>query len=257
MTTFKPIVLCISGFDPCGGAGMLADCKTVEQLGGYCMGVVSSNTIQTESIFIENCWTDTNFLLKQLDTIIEKYPIAVCKIGIIQSVGVLEQIADRLNALPNNIPIIWDPVLSASAGFSFHGSGELDVMRILSKITCVTPNAPEAQTLFNHLNLAEVAAQTTCAILLKGGHGNSSLATDTLYQGADKFEFSQSRSQYTKHGTGCIVSSAIATFLALGESLPNACKQAQGYVSGYINSHSSLLGYHGSVISNIDLEKKQ
>ncbi|NHB67164.1 hydroxymethylpyrimidine/phosphomethylpyrimidine kinase [Perlabentimonas gracilis] len=249
MTSFKPIVLCISGFDPCGGAGILADCKTIEQLGGYCMGVVSANTIQTESAFMANCWTDSHFLLRQLDAIVGRYPISACKIGIIQSVELLTLIAERLAEQDCNIPIVWDPVLSASAGFALHQQSRLRATDILPKITCITPNLPEAQALFGNTSYADISVSTGCAVLLKGGHSNASEVTDTLYFGNEVHRFTQPRSKFQKHGTGCVVSSAIAVSLALGQPLPNACKQAQQYVSGYINSHNSLLGFHSNYIS--------
>ena len=119
----RPYVLSIAGFDPSGGAGILADIKTMEALQVQGFGVATSLTYQNENAFLGLHWISLERIIAQLKPLISIYPISVVKIGLIESPTVLQGL---LNYLKENLPsvrIVWDPILRASAGFDFHKGG--------------------------------------------------------------------------------------------------------------------------------------
>ncbi len=241
----RPNVLTIAGFDPSGGAGILADIKTMEQLQTYGMSVITANTVQTEDKFLANHWIHPEHILEQLTLLLEQYSFAAIKIGIIQSTSLLYQLIGKIRKNLPQVPIVWDPVLSASAGFAFHKQLHLQELEsVLRLITLVTPNIPEANALFGNQELTNVAQAWGCAILLKGGHTHGQLVVDKLFQAEQVVEISHPRIGLQKHGTGCVLSSAIAAALAQGETLAAACQKGQNYVSNYIASSDSKLGFH-------------
>lgn len=248
MLTPRPYVLSIAGFDPSGGAGILADCKTFEQLGVYGFGVCSACTVQTDSEFLHVRWMNTDQILEQLRPLTRKFVISACKIGIIGSADSLIEIIRFLKEHNPAIRIVWDPVLKASAGYEFHAeNGFHSIEAILAGIELVTPNYDELQrlqTITTEVLVHEERA-TFCALLLKGGHRPDALGTDTLYEqsghtiipaGVDKV--------FPKHGSGCVLSAAITAQLSLGATLKDACRRAKQYVETFLNSNHSLLGYH-------------
>src|SRR5436305_8273825 len=148
MSTPRPYVLSIAGFDPSGGAGVLADCKTFEQHGVYGFGVCSAMTIQTDSEFLNVHWLGVEQILEQLRPLTEKFKITACKIGIIDSPDSLIEIIRFLKKHNPAIHIVWDPVLKASAGYDFHSENAFhNIEAILAAIDLVTPNYDELQRL--------------------------------------------------------------------------------------------------------------
>jgi hydroxymethylpyrimidine/phosphomethylpyrimidine kinase len=143
--------------------------------------------------------------------------------------------------------IIWDPILKASAGFEFHS--EIDKKRlkeILRKLYLITPNVPEIVKLSGEKNLEAGAKSLSecCKVLLKGGHVKSDQAKDLLFTENEIVSFDTERISGDKHGTGCILSAAILSNLANESSLEDSCRKAKEYITGFIGSHESLLGYH-------------
>jgi len=250
MNTKRPFVLSIAGFDPCGGAGLLADIKAMEQLQCYGLGVQTSNTIQNEREVRACYWTPKQLIKEQIAVLFDQYSIEYVKIGIIENGNRLAEIIHDLKKRNPAIQIILDPVLSASSGFEFqknNASQRLLMEEILTNITLITPNHEELLQLFGKSKEESIALiSNKTHLLLKGGHSEEEKGTDYLYTKEKKtFKFiPRTVKSYEKHGSGCVLSAAITAYLAKGKTLPEACRKAKEYTEGFLNSNKSLLGYH-------------
>ena len=250
MQTPRPYVLTIAGFDPSGGAGVLADCKTFEQHAVYGFGVCTAWTVQTDDTFLNIHWLTAEQIIEQLQPLISKFVVAACKIGIINSPETLLTVIRFLKEHNPAIQIVWDPVLKASAGYDFHVVDTFhNLDAILAAVTLVTPNYNELQQLQTITGevLIKNERAVFCSVLLKGGHRPDALGTDTLYEpaGHTKMEAGVEK-VFPKHGSGCVLAAAITARLAKGETLQEACRGAKQYVESFLNSNQSLLGYHAS-----------
>ncbi len=244
----RPVVLSIAGFDPSSGAGLTADIKTIESHQCYGLSVCAALTVQNDVQFDAVHWTPLKLILEQLEILLQRFDINIVKIGLIENPDVLLELIQRLKQYNPDIKIIWDPILSASAGFEFHSHIENSILqKICASIYLLTPNLNEYKQLFGSIPSHEITAQYSCNILLKGGHGDSDTSTDLLIeQGFPVRELTQPRSKLNKHGTGCVLSSAIAANLARNMGLYGACEAAQAYVFGFIESGEGLLGFSKS-----------
>lgn len=244
----RPFVLSIAGFDPSAGAGVLADIKTLEQLRVYGLSTITANTIQTDNKFYTIQWVEVDFILQSMVTLFEEYKIEVVKIGIIPSVKELKTIIETVKKYSPQTKIVWDPVIKSSTGFSFLKENKLaDFRDILSNLAVITPNLEELLELTGDDNPTEAAKELGeyCPVLLKGGHRNDKIGVDTLFLNDNIIEFEPTAIvKGEKHGTGCILSSAIAAHLALGCSLEDACMKAKKYIQKILQSNDSKLAYH-------------
>ena len=120
MQDLKPYVLSIAGFDPSGGACIHAVIKTFEAHKVFGLGVTSCITYQNDSKFQGLDWIDADSIIRQIDMLISKYDIGYVKIGLIENFNILEKVINHLIAYNEDIKIIWDPTLKATAGFDFH-----------------------------------------------------------------------------------------------------------------------------------------
>ncbi|MEL4307034.1 hydroxymethylpyrimidine/phosphomethylpyrimidine kinase [Joostella sp. CR20] len=244
----KPIVLSIAGFDPTAGAGFIADIKTIENTGCYAMAVCTANTVQTDTNFLECHWIEIELMLLQLKTLLESYQIAAVKIGIVKNKHILKQILQVLKQYNNKLPIVLDPVLKASSGFDFHGETSIFSEDILTEISVITPNYEEINSFANGKSIAETitSLQKHTHVLLKGGHHPSKKGTDILFmKDTSVCIFSPSEVKiYEKHGSGCILSAAIASYLAQGKTLEEACENAKMYIEKTLQSNTTKLAYH-------------
>ncbi|MEL7003586.1 MAG: bifunctional hydroxymethylpyrimidine kinase/phosphomethylpyrimidine kinase, partial [Bacteroidota bacterium] len=116
----RPTVLSIAGFDPSGGAGLLADIKAFEQLKCYGLGVSTALTVQNDVKFEKTKWIEWEFIKEQLQLLFERFPIAYVKIGIVENLMVLRQIINFILDQNKSAKIVLDPVLKSSTGFIFH-----------------------------------------------------------------------------------------------------------------------------------------
>ncbi len=244
----RPYVLSIAGFDPSGGAGIAADIKTFEQHKVYGLSVVTSLTFQHESHFEGVRWLSIEEIRQQLDVLKLQYQPACIKIGLVES---FERLVQILHWIKWNWPeafVIWDPILKASAGFPFHTPRQTELQRLIpGYIDLITPNIPEYQQLFGAQEAQQVVAEYHCALLLKGGHSTTEQVTDLLYQPEEttiEITSQKVEGDWQKHGTGCVLSAAIAAQIATERSLPEACKNAHFYVKQFIASDEGLLGFH-------------
>lgn len=244
----RPYVLSIAGFDPSGGAGVLADIKAFEAQKVYGLGVCTAVTYQHEAAFYGVEWLSVEKIQKQLDPLLDRYPVLWAKIGLIESLEVLEWVVDYLREKNKAIQLVWDPVVRASAGFTFHPATDAQRVRsICNKLMLVTPNLEEVAFLVPG-KAAGAAARVlagSCNVWLKGGHREQDAHDRLFLKTGEEVLFEGERLQgQDKHGTGCVASSVIVAEMAKKNTLPDACRIAKEYINRYIKSNETLLGYH-------------
>ncbi len=242
-------ILTIAGLDPSSGAGITSDIKTFEAHGLYGLSVCTAVTIQNDIDFKSCVWIEKEVILSQITTLFERFSISVVKIGIIESWDVLLEVIQTLKQLNPKIKIVLDPVLKASAGFNFHTSQNLTILeKVLEDCDFVTPNYNEIVALFPDKNIEEtiefISDKTN--IYLKGGHRKDKKGWDEVYYSKIvKLNIPPiANTVFEKHGSGCVLSSALAANLALEFSLEDACKNTKRYTEQFLNSNDSLLGVH-------------
>ncbi len=243
----RPYILSIAGFDPSGGAGLIADCKTFERLKTQGLSVCTANTIQTDTLFVDCHWTNVEVLKKQISVLLDRFTIDVVKIGIIENWSILNQIINLLLSINPKIKIILDPVLRSSTNYDFNTNfSEVEFDQILEKIYVLTPNYEEIEQLFPKKDLNKTIAHITTktSLYLKGGHNQQEKGKDYLYTKEGKIHPINPKLQpiYPKHGSGCILSSAIAANLALGFPLLKSSFRAKQFTEKYLGSSKELLG---------------
>ena len=245
----RPCVLSIAGFDPSGGAGVLADIKTFEANKVFGFGVITCLTFQNESEFEGVKWIETNEILKQTELLFKKHKIEYVKIGMMKDLETLEEIISKLNAQCSTLKFIWDPILKASAGFEINKTvNKKKVEDICKNIFLITPNLDEIKTLMNEKDemIATKELSEYCNVFLKGGHSEKNKGKDYLFTIQGKvYPFRAKKiAENRKHGSGCVLSSAITANLARGSNLQRACLEGKNYVTKLLMSNKNLLGYH-------------
>lgn len=246
--------LTIAGTDPSGGAGIQADIKTMTVNGVFAMSAVTAlvaqNTTGVKSIV--ECTPE--FLAEQLDCVFtDIFPDAV-KTGMVSSIPLIEVIADKLREYGAK-NLVVDPVMVATSGDRLISQDAVETLkaRLLPMAAVITPNIPEAE-LLSGLEIRSAADMETaarsicdgygCAVLCKGGH-NLNDANDLLWQSSGGRWFRGKRiDNPNTHGTGCTLSSAIASNLAKGFSLEAAVERAKEYIFGALSARLDL--GHGS-----------
>jgi hydroxymethylpyrimidine/phosphomethylpyrimidine kinase len=246
---FRPVALSVAAFDPSGGAGVLADVKTFESLKVYGLSVLTGNTFQNDNTFKGISWLGREQKEVNFSLLADRFNVSAIKLGMHQN---LEEVWHTVNLCRQYFPkafILWDPVLSASAGYDLEIEMQKELLEIiLSNITLITPNWKEVQRLTNADDALACAVELSAltSVLLKGGHSGENQAEDRLYQkGALSGSFVSERIQNAeKHGSGCVLSAAICSGLALGFELPEAIAKGKEYVTEFLRSNRTLLGYH-------------
>ncbi len=251
MPAVRPYVLTIAGFDPSGGAGLISDIKTLEMNRVYGLAVCSALTYQNHEIFTDAEWLPAEKIIRQIKVLGDKYDFQIVKIGLIDITNALLPVILYLTEQNKDIRIIWDPVLSSSSGFTFNNNISDSLLReVAGKAYLITPNIDEAKVLTDNKGNPEqefitMTGNSNCSILLKGGHLKGNTKDDILFTSGDEITIGgKSIEGYSKHGTGCVLSSAIAAGLALGRPLERACRDAKEYTRKFILSNKTLLGYH-------------
>ena len=245
----RPIVLSVAGLDPSGGAGLLADIKTFEEHRVYGLGICSAQTIQTEDEFISVRWEDESEMLKAVGLMLSKYEVKAVKIGIVENIVRLKALVGFIHEKNPSIRIVWDTVIKSSSGFDFWtgGMNEEILKEVLMKLFLITPNYNEAAMLVPSATPKEAAKTLSsyCNVLLKGGHNEEEVGVDYLYTNNDVEILKPNISSVSaKHGSGCVMSSAITANLALGNDLHTSCTKAKQYIERFLTSSNTLLGYH-------------
>ncbi|MBR6571095.1 MAG: bifunctional hydroxymethylpyrimidine kinase/phosphomethylpyrimidine kinase [Clostridia bacterium] len=256
--------LTIAGSDCSGGAGIQADLKTMTMNGVYAMSVITAMTAQNTTGVRGIQEASPDFLKQQIDAVFEDiYPDAV-KIGMVASGALIRVIADRLRYYDAKNVVI-DPVMAATSGSALMKNDAVQTLidELLPLAALVTPNIPEAQVLSGLTIQAKEDMVTAakkigdschCAVLLKGGHSIND-ANDLLYENGEFHWFEGKRiDNPNTHGTGCTLSSAIASNLAKGFDLAEAVQRAKDYISGALAAMLDLGKGSGPMNHAFDLQ---
>lgn len=247
----NPTVLVIAGFDPSGGAGIIADAKTLETIGVHGIFVQSCNTVQNATAFSQCYWTAEAVIWDQLELILKSYTPQTIKIGVIKDVTFLKFLLEVLKTKLPKAKIIWDPIVQSSSGFDFHSQKHFMDMtaKCLREIDLITPNFFEVRSFSQTNDFKDALSNLTtqCHVYLKGGH-RKELGVDELYQRdkPKKVYHPTQKHCSEKHGSGCVLSSAIAAYYAIGGDWEESCRLAKVYVERYLASNNTLVGTHST-----------
>ncbi|MCH4552169.1 hydroxymethylpyrimidine/phosphomethylpyrimidine kinase [Aestuariibaculum lutulentum] len=249
MQNDKKYILSIAGFDPSSGAGLSQDIKTFEAHNLYGLSVCTAITVQNDVDFKQCIWTNPEIISAQIETLFERFEISVVKIGIVESWDILLDILKQLKQLNPDIKIVLDPILKASSGFDFHSKTHQNTLNSIWKYCdIITPNYDEIKYLYPELNIQNTIEHISSLtnIYLKGGHREDKKGWDELYYNRIVMVNIPPNTETIseKHGSGCVLSSALASNLALDFSLEDASKLAKYYTERFLNSNTGLLGSH-------------
>lgn len=232
-------VLSIAGSDSGGGAGVQADIKTITSLGAHALTVITALTAQNSLGVLAVHPVPSGFIARQLKAIVEDRPPDSVKVGMVFTAAAVKTVS-RMIAGCGLSPVVVDPVFRATTGRALLEPDALPVLknRLLPVATVVTPNLDEAEILTGKsvrtLKEMERAAREIyrmgCPVVIKGGHLRQE-SSDLLFDGKDIRVFRGKKiSSTSTHGTGCVFSSALATYLAMGQELREATQSAHDLV---------------------------
>lgn len=259
-------VLTIAGSDSGGGAGIQADIKTMTMNGVYAMSAITAltaqNTLGVTGIFE----TTPEFLGMQLDSIFTDLRPDAVKIGMVSSTPLIGIIAEKLKYYDAE-NIVVDPVMVATSGAKLISEDAVDALTgdLFPLASVLTPNIPEAEVLCGHsigdagemeLAAGEIGEKFGSAVLIKGGHTVND-ANDLLYSdGTVRWFMGKRIDNPNTHGTGCTLSSAIASNIAKGFSLEESVERAKEYISGALSAMLDLGGGSGPMAHNFALTSR-
>ena len=234
--------LTIAGSDSCGGAGIQADIKTMTMNGVYAMSAITALTAQNTTGVTGIMEVTPEFLKEQIDDVFNDIRPNAVKIGMVSSRELIETIVDRLKAFDAE-NIVVDPVMVATSGSRLINEDAIATLKsdLLPIADVITPNIPEAEVLsgipiHSEDDMIKAAGMISeaynCAVLCKGGHSIND-ANDLLYENGKYQWFKGKRiDNPNTHGTGCTLSSAIASNLAKGFDMQSSVQRATDYISG-------------------------
>jgi hydroxymethylpyrimidine kinase/phosphomethylpyrimidine kinase len=250
------VVLSIAGFDPSGGAGVLADIKTFSAFGCFGTAAITSLTSQNTMAVYGAIHQSAETLRTQIEPVVNDFQIAAVKTGMLPTLETIEVTAEMIEhrELPN---VVVDPVIRSTSGFDLIDESAMKFLieRLLPLASVVTPNMTEAERLTGIevkdldgmkraakriYELARLSAIRNQAVLVKGGHLPDE-ATDVLFDGK-QFQLFRAPKIITRntHGTGCTLSSAIAALLAKGCEVAEAIAEAKRYLEAALQSAPNL-----------------
>ncbi len=234
-------VLTIAGSDPSGGAGIQADIKTISALGGYAASAITALTVQNTEGVTDILPIAGGFVKAQMIAVLNDIGADIIKIGMLGNQEIMQSVLGVLQKY-SIIPVILDPVMSASSGDGLMDENAIAFLKgeVIPSVDLVTPNIPEAYQLTGvdikslsdmALSGSKLLEMGAGAALIKGGHMEGDALTNLLVTHERQYEFTSKRlSTSNTHGTGCTLASALATFLAQGYSLKNAVEMAGNFV---------------------------
>ena len=242
--------LTIAGSDSCGGAGIQADIKTMITNGVYAMSAITALTAQNTTGVDAILNVTPEFLGQELDAIFtDIYPDAV-KIGMVSDKDLIRMIAAKLKQYEAK-NIVVDPVMVATSGAKLISDDAIEVLKkeLFPLAGVLTPNIPEAEVLTGRKittadEMIEAAQQISetyhCATLCKGGHTVNDASDWWYYDGGYQWFEGKRINNPNTHGTGCTLSSAIASNLAKGYDLKTAVQRSKQYISGALSAMLDL-----------------
>ena len=245
----KPVVLCFSGIDPTGGAGIQADIEAISAQHCHASSVVTALTVQdTQNVHHFEC-VNTQLLLQQAHAVLHDMNINAIKIGMLGNAANAQAIHSLLLEYPQ-IPVIIDPVLAAGGGGDLSSTALIDAINqlILPHATITTPNTPEACKLAacdKHSDESEIISKLSATgvtyILLTGTHAATQDVQHRLYRGTDLLQsYSYERLHNEYHGSGCTLAACLAALIAKQIDVPEAVQLALDY------TYSTLLYAHAA-----------
>ncbi len=247
-----PLVLCLSGHDPVGGAGLQADIEAIAAQGAHAIGIITALTVQDTQNVRRVSATAPTLMAEQIACVLDDCNIAAIKLGLLGDAEQVETICaavDRCSA-----PLVIDPVLRAGGGATLANTATTQALleQLIPRATVITPNAAEARRLAPGLNTLDACADALLArgcehVLITGGDEPTQTADNVWYtQNAAPRRFVWPRLPGPFHGAGCTLASALAARLALGEPIELALQSAQAYVHRCL-AHAQRIG-HGRLI---------
>jgi hydroxymethylpyrimidine/phosphomethylpyrimidine kinase len=253
----KPVVLCFSGFDPTGGAGIQADIEAINSQGCHATAVITALTVQdTHNVRHFEC-VDAKMIMHQARTVLHDMNVSTIKIGMMGSVETAEAIY-RVLREHTHIPVVLDPILAAGGGGALSTSHLIDAINklILPHTYIATPNTVEARLLANlgtratdESTMEVLAATGVKYVLLTGTHADTHAVEHHLYRGTTRLQtFQYERLPNEYHGSGCTLAATLAALIAKNHDIINASQIALDY------SYNSLIHAHtlgtGQLIPN-------
>ena len=254
----KSKILIIAGSDSSGGAGIQADIKTVTCLGSYAMTAITAITVQNTQGVKSVTLIPANEIKKQIIYTAKDIKPDAVKIGMLHSPEVIKKIIESLKKIKTN-KIILDPVMVAKGGAKLINDNAVDFLKkkLIKQVSLITPNIPEAEVLAGVKikskedmilaanKLINLGAKN---VLIKGGHLKSKKVEDIFLNKSDfKVFYSIRHKTKNTHGTGCTLSSAIATFYSCGKSIKKACDLGIKYVNSAILTNPRYGKGHGPI----------
>ncbi len=247
-----PIALTIAGFDPCGGAGLQADLKTFQAHGVYGLSVATAITIQNTRGVAAVYPLPAGQVREQLSNLLADFDIQAVKIGMLGFAGNVRVVAQFLKQSKIK-SVILDPVIDSQSGRPLNDEGCLAVMQeqLMPQSMLITPNTEEVSRLCEFpVNSRESMQQAAAAlhrmgagcVLIKGGHLGGEESCDLLFDGEEyTFRCWPRIDGPSPHGTGCVLSAAIAANLAHEQTMAQAVANAQDYLQG-LRRHPLKIG---------------
>ncbi len=251
-------VMTIAGSDPSGGAGIQADIKTISSIGCFAtsaiVAVVDENTLGVSGVHP----IPADFVVGQIHSILDDIGTDAVKIGMLHSSELTRAVRNALDSYPQINNIVFDPVMVATSGDPLFESDAVETFRsvLIPRTRIITPNIPEAELLLGHSissqeDLPDAARELSrlgCSVFLKAGHLDNDTLTDIFYN-AETGKMLRLESPridtINTHGTGCTLSSALASYLALGCDCDSAARRAKDYITSALISGADYKIGHG------------
>ncbi len=247
MTNSPPVVLCFSGHDPTGGAGLQADIETLIRSGCHPCTVVTALTAQDTTNLHEVWPQNPGDFVKQARLVIADFRVAAVKVGLLGSVGIARAVGELLSCELAGIPVVLDPVLAAGGGKTVAREDLIEtIRRVLLPLSLVlTPNIPEARTLSGGLEspddcAAELLRLGCRHVLITGAHGIEAEVVNRLYGSGEAYSWRWQRLPHEYHGSGCTLAAALAGGLAHGLVVKEAAWEAQQFTWASLESGYAL-----------------
>ena len=233
-TDKHPEIVIVSGFDPCGGAGLIADIETAHALGCRTQAVITCQTVQNEENATACLASDATCFKSQLRSATDRGLFSAIKIGLTPSAEIIEIIAEILPGL--NCPIVIDPIIAAGGGYVFCDSETVDLLchKLIPLCDLATPNAQELKQLAKTSDPDQASTllleQGCKAVLVSSEYQKEDYLYHCLYRlNHPPQTYTAKRLPYRYRGSGCMLASAIAAYLAHGNELASAVKHAQEF----------------------------
>lgn len=249
-------VLTIAGSDCSGGAGIQADIKAISALGGYAASAITAITVQNTCGVTGIHPVPASYVKAQIEAVMTDIKPSAIKIGMINDVEIVKAIAESIKEYKPKF-VVFDPVMVSTSGCKLIEDKAIEAIKeeLIPLSTIITPNLSEAMVLTGD-SISDAASMTAAgnkilesgcgAVLIKGGHLEGNDMCDALCIKGENTPYIYTASKISSkntHGTGCTLSSSIATYLALGETLREAVRKAKDYVhKGILNGKDVCIG---------------